>query len=682
MAIKTLSEQQFNDGVVLDTPVASTWVRNAGWLALPDVTGQQMFAGLVRIDNHAMNYLALSAAGNYTVDWGDGVVENISSGVQANHLYDYSTYDVAGTTLVTHTGETYKQAIVTVVPNGGNLTTLDLQKRHTSLPAVNTNYSFSWLDIVCEGASLANFYVCTNFPHNGGTPPMRTNYLEQVRLKNNALSGISFQYMFFNSIRIKSVEVFIPITATKLSAMFWYAYGIERVVITGDTSGINDVSSMFGMCRSLRSAPMFNTQSVTTVASMFNGCASLVDVPLYNLQSATTMADMFSGCSALKTIPAFNTVNVTSFSGLFANCYALEYVPFFDTTGANNFSSMFSGCSKIQRVPEFDFSSVTGANITNLFNACDSLIESPPLNVPSATSLANIFSGCRSLKKVGSITTSTTLLTSVASSFLNCYSLEEAPLFNTNAVTNFSSMFQLCYSLKSVPAYNTTAATNMSSMFKNCYKLKTVPLFTTNNVTTMANMFENCYALESVPAFNTGNVTTMSTMFLNCYALRNVPVFDTSKVVTFTNCFNSCFSLEKVEGWVCPTSLGNVIIASMFSGCSALTKLPDFNTSAVNNASSFIQNCTALSEIPDYNFSAVTTGATIFSGCANLTKAKTTGLTRTNSFANMRLTAAAIDDIFTGLGTGTGQTITVTGNPGAATCTPSIAQAKGWAVTV
>jgi hypothetical protein len=118
----------------------------------------------------------------------------------------------------------------------------------------------------------------------------------------------------------------------------------------------------------------------------------------------------------------------------------------------------------------------------------------------------------------------------------------------------------------------------------------------------------------------------------------------------------------------------------MFQACSAITKTPTFNTSAITNANSFLRDCTALSEIPDYNFSAVTTGATIFSGSANLTKAKTTGLRLTNTFANMRLTAAAINDIFTGLGTGTGQTITVTGNPGAATCTPSIATAKGWTV--
>ncbi|MFV0269884.1 MAG: hypothetical protein ACK5HT_22425, partial [Draconibacterium sp.] len=47
-----------------------------------------------------------------------------------------------------------------------------------------------------------------------------------------------------------------------------------------------------------------------------------------------------------------------------------------------------------------------------------------------------------------------------------------------------------------------------------------------------------------------------------------------------------------------------------------------------------------------------------------------------------QMDATELDRIFTALPTVTGsETSTVTGNPGAATCTPSIAEAKGWTVT-
>jgi hypothetical protein len=45
------------------------------------------------------------------------------------------------------------------------------------------------------------------------------------------------------------------------------------------------------------------------------------------------------------------------------------------------------------------------------------------------------------------------------------------------------------------------------------------------------------------------------------------------------------------------------------------------------------------------------------------------------------LGTAALDQLFTDLPTITAKTINITGTPGAATCTRSIATAKGWTVT-
>jgi hypothetical protein len=53
----------------------------------------------------------------------------------------------------------------------------------------------------------------------------------------------------------------------------------------------------------------------------------------------------------------------------------------------------------------------------------------------------------------------------------------------------------------------------------------------------------------------------------------------------------------------------------------------------------------------------------------------------TFSVASCKLSATALNEIYTNLPTVTGQTITVTGNYGVATDNPAIATAKGWAVT-
>jgi len=91
--------------------------------------------------------------------------------------------------------------------------------------------------------------------------------------------------------------------------------------------------------------------------------------------------------------------------------------------------------------------------------------------------------------------------------------------------------------------------------------------------------------------------------------------------------------------------------------------------------------CSSLILIDTIDCSSVTNLDAFVNGCHALARCKITGVKVTHSYADCSLPATAIDVIFTNLASGvTGQTITVTGNPGAATCTPSIATAKGWTV--
>ena len=177
--------------------------------------------------------------------------------------------------------------------------------------------------------------------------------------------------------------------------------------------------------------------------------------------------------------------------------------------------------------------------------------------------------------------------------------------------------------------------TSMSNMFQNCYGLQTVPLFSTGAVTNMNSTFAYCYSLQSVPLFSTGAVTSMSNMFQNCSSVQSVPLFSTGAVTNMN---------------------------SMFSGCSSLQTVPLLNTEAVSSSAN---------------------SASMFASCLSLAIGRTNGIRFTGSYTSCKLSAAEINNIFTGLGTASGaQTITVSGNIGSATCDPSIATAKGWTVTV
>jgi hypothetical protein len=71
----------------------------------------------------------------------------------------------------------------------------------------------------------------------------------------------------------------------------------------------------------------------------------------------------------------------------------------------------------------------------------------------------------------------------------------------------------------------------------------------------------------------------------------------------------------------------------------------------------------------------------MFNSCNSLARIEASDFRFTFTVANCKLSAAALDEIYTNLPTVTGQTITVSGNYGIAGDDPTIATAKGWTVT-
>jgi hypothetical protein len=98
----------------------------------------------------------------------------------------------------------------------------------------------------------------------------------------------------------------------------------------------------------------------------------------------------------------------------------------------------------------------------------------------------------------------------------------------------------------------------------------------------------------------------------------------------------------------------------MFNGCISLTSIPSLNVSTVSVSTNF-NNMVA--------------------GCRNLTRNQMANINFTISMADCKLSANALNEIYTKLPTVVGQTITVTGNYGTSGDDPTIATAKGWTVT-
>ena len=297
----------------------------------------------------------------------------------------------------------------------------------------------------------------------------------------------------------------------------------------------------------------------------------------------------------------------------------------------------------------------------------------------SITSFANLFNALRNLENIEIASTITTV-TSMSSMFNNCTNLQTVPLFNTASVTSMSFMFSGCFNLQTVPLFNTASVTNMSTMFASCRKLRKVPLFNTALVTDMSLMFNACSSLQTVPLFNTASVTSMSNMFSSISSLQTVPLFNTASVTNMSFMFSGCNSLQTVPLFN-TASVTNM--STMFQNCNILQTVPLFNTASVTNMSTMFSGCNSLTAIPALVTTAVTTGNfnNMFQTCNSLARIEAKDFKFTFSVASCKLSATALDEIYTNLPTVVGQTITVTGNYGTATDNPAIATAKGWTVT-
>lgn len=361
----------------------------------------------------------------------------------------------------------------------------------------------------------------------------------------------------------------------------------------------------------------------------------LESVHIQDLGSITDMAYMFNGCFKLRRCEiSGSTSAVGNMTQMFLSCFALQFPPMMDTSNVTNMANMFQACVSMVGIPKYNTSKNT--NFYYMFRDCSSLQVLPPLDFSKSTNtLNNTFGECKQLRYIPQL--NTTASTGLASTFSGCTSLLEVPTgLSTSFCTDFRDTFNSCRSLTKVPYLDTSKGTQFSTMFTACTALKEIPSLNLQSGSTVAQMFQNCYALEKVPQLDTAKCTNFSNMFTSCYSLQTVPPLNTQSGSNFN---------------------------AMYQNCNSLVGVPTFSGSALTSAANI---------------------ANIFNGCVSMTSGSIVGSKYTISYNACKLDRTALVDIFNNLATVTGQTITITNNPGTADLTAAdrlIATNKGWTIT-
>jgi hypothetical protein len=259
-------------------------------------------------------------------------------------------------------------------------------------------------------------------------------------------------------------------------------------------------------------------------------------------------------------------------------------------------------------------------------------------SLPETTALVLSASNARQLRICEKIE----LLTSVDSTYQNAFislpMLQYLFIPFSHLTTNslVVAMFQRCgANLKFFNNDNLDIDSPvLTSMFNGSWIRKLGDISSSGGATMTANVFQNS-SIEQVGNVTLPNATDMSNFFYQAYNLHTIGVI------------------------TAPNAVG---LASMFTGCNSLKEI-------------VFTDCS--------NVTTVTTGSQgTFNLCYSLSKLIMPGMRIGFHIAGSNLTAQALNDLFTSLGTASGsQTIIVTGNPGAATCDTTIATAKGYTVT-
>ena len=290
---------------------------------------------------------------NFTVDYGDGTVLEITSfdDEDRNH-----TYQTAGTYDVKITGMCEGWSFYNVGDSASNLTQIK-----------------QWGVTQAKHIDFAN---CTNLSGQIPTP-----------VKNSFTTVESFRLLFYNCTNLNSqIPENLFYNATNVITLrnaFNYA-GVTGNIpenLRSYCTKVENVAYLFGgstnVTGSIPENLFSNCSNLKTVYGAFKGTSITGTIPeklLYNCPNITIVGELFGECSGLTgSIPEnlfANCPNITSFYGIFGDCTGLTgAIPenlFINQTQINSIQGCFKNCTELSD----STIKISSKNITKAYQFC------------------------------------------------------------------------------------------------------------------------------------------------------------------------------------------------------------------------------------------------------------------------------------------------------------------------
>lgn len=475
---------------VTESPSFS-YKRPSDWLAMPSVPPtEEKFVGLFAVYNTDSNFVAINFTDDYTVDWGDGTVEDFASGVTAEHAYDFASINNS-----TLTSRGYKQVLVVVTPQSGNsLQDMDINVRHSLCPVtVPDELSTAWLDIVISLPNGESMYLSDGYTH----------YLGSLEIARIITSG----------------------NCTDFVNLFYYCTTL-REFTAEELPLVENISSMFEECSALQTVTLPDMPSILTNDYVFYDCNSLVKVTIGDISNSGYIDNLFDALYSLKEVTIGKAP--ASLYETFEYCYSLESVSILDPSLIEDLTYAFYECPSLQSI--YFRTTPLLSDCYEAFAYCYGLKYAKFENLTSLSDASYMFYDCGSLSEV--YLPELPAISDATNMFEYCYSIPHITLRPSLPNANLTELFHFCSGMHSVTLLN-LADSDLYGSFESCYSLAQV--YVGGQPESLQFSFNDCNNLKSAEFEDCSHVVNTTGMFYLSNFLSSLRVPNLASDIDLSN---------------------------------------------------------------------------------------------------------------------------------------------------
>jgi len=332
---------------------------------------------------------------NFTIDWGDGTTDVITSFNQAETLHTYATpgeYYITITSGLLRGWRFNGDGDAIKLKEIFNWSVWDINTNSTFYGCSNLVSSATSIPTISTTSLSGTFRGCTNF--NG---PVGNWDVSGVLIFTGCFNGASS----FN----QPIENWDVSSATTMQSMFFGATAFNQNINSWDVSNVTTMANMFFLAASFNQPiGSWNVSSVTNMSSMFTNATSFnQDISEWDVSLVTNMPVMFSGASSFnQNISSWDVSSVTNMNSMFNSANSFNQpIGIWDVSSVTDMGGMFQtnpgfnqniGSWNISNVTEFDNfmdgktpSTFSSTNLNAIYNGWSLLTVQPNLTIDFGT---------------------------------------------------------------------------------------------------------------------------------------------------------------------------------------------------------------------------------------------------------------------------------------------------------